>query len=178
MITFNFIFTISLICITWLLISKRLKHNDKVKVMSQTTKLETELAIMVQERRDYASFVSHLLEGSIDLLDDNVDSNWEKEFCQSIVRNQGVLKDARLKDTGSAFSHAINILRTNYKDVEKTYYNKMYYKNYKITEQVVYGCLDGDKESLLIMFSSIIKRTEAAASNSSFDEGQMLAVSA
>ena len=36
-------------------------------------------------------------------------SQWEKDFCNSIMRNFHLLNDARIQDTRNTFTHAINV---------------------------------------------------------------------
>lgn len=163
-----------LICLVSLKISKSIEANDLMKDLSKISKLEAHISILKQERNDYAILVTHLLDSSMNLVENHVQNPWEREFCQSIIRNQGLLDDARKKDTGSTFSHAINILRSNYSAVEKLYFNETFFQNYKISEQIIYGCLDGEKESLLIMFSSVIKRSEMIGQQLLVDHNQFL----
>lgn len=142
--------------------------------LSEVNKRECELTLMRQERNDYSTLVSAMLKSASQMMDCVEIIEWEKEFCQSIMRNLHLIKDARIPDTRDTFSHAINLLRANYKHIEKDYFNKTYFGNYKITQQLIYDCLDGDKEAIFVFYSSVMQRSMAqmASVKSQFKESK------
>lgn len=152
------IIIVSLVAVMFFYFASRFRDIDAAKELSVVSKKSCLIANMNQERREFADLVTKMVAGSISAVEHLGGSDWEREFCQSVLRNIPNLSNARISNTQDTFVHAINLLRANYKSVEQDYYNRTYFNNYKVTQQLIYDCLDGDKEAIILMYRTVMNR--------------------
>ena len=117
------------------------------------------MAIAKEEREKYGIISKSLVSGfQMMLTTIQTKHSWEKEYCLSIVRQLTSIEDARIPFDGTTFAHAANLIRANFDSIERDYLDQIGHQNTQITQSLIYGCIDGDYDSVMTFFYTIIAK--------------------
>jgi hypothetical protein len=145
--------TVSVLVLGYLL-SKR--NRKKPVVLSELSKKELDLNYSKSERIEYTLFITNIAKSVSAVLNSTSrKESWEKDFCNSILKNASEITNIRNVDVPSHFSHSINILRGNALNVENDYLGSEFVKGLPISHSRIKSCLNGDLDSLMLMLECI-----------------------
>jgi hypothetical protein len=129
---------------------------NKAGEPSELSKSELDLLYSKSERMEYTVFITNIAKSVSAVLNSTSRKEaWEKDFCNSILKNASEIKNIRNVDVPSHFSHSINILRANTVNIENAYLGSDFVKGFPISHARIKSCLNGDLDSLMLILECI-----------------------